>query len=144
VFERIVKFEPSYDRRHPDPARDYGIRDVLVRFVLKGPEGAVQLLFSTGWFLPHLRKELRRRGFFGEFSYPMAYDLGYHSPRPISGGEVRFDGCEILGGVCYYDGSGLRAVPLVEMLVAEGEEVVWRELEKFYRETFGGGDRPEG
>jgi len=136
-FERLVRFEPSYDLRSEDPERDCGAGDVKVRFILKGEEGAVQFLFSTGWFLPHLREELEARGHFSIMRYPWAMDLGYHSPKPIHGGETHFDDCDVLGGECYYDGSGLNAIPLMRKLVAEGHEAVWRELERYYRQIFG-------
>jgi len=136
-LDRIVWFEPSYDKRSKDPARDYGISDVKVMFILKGEEGAVHFLFSTGWFLPHLREELEEKGHFFRVKYPWAMDLGYHSPKPIHGDETHFDDCDVLGGECYYDGSGLNAIPLLEKLVAEGDEAVWKELEKYYEETFG-------
>jgi len=136
-FERLVMFEAAYDKRSKDPKRNYGIKDVHVRFVLKGKEGAVQFLFSTGWYLPHVRRELVEKGYFSRVAFPVAFGLGYHSPTPIHGGEICFEECRILGGKCYYDGSGLDAIPLLEKLVAEGDEAVWRELERYYRLTFG-------
>lgn len=52
-LERIVRFEPAYDKRD----KNYGIHGVQVRFVLKGAEGAVQFLLYTNWQLPHIVKE---------------------------------------------------------------------------------------
>jgi len=135
-FERIIKFEPAFDMRHPDPRRNYGIGDVLIRFVLKGKKGAVQFLFSTGWFLPHVRKELERKNFFTKMTYPRAWHLGYHSPKPISGYEERVEDCPIFEGECYHNGSFIKADPILEKLIAEGEEAVWKELEKYYEEIF--------
>jgi len=132
-FERIIMFEPAFDKRHPDPKRDCGIGDVHIRFVLKGEKGAVQFLFSTGWYLLHVRREMT----YPPGYYPRALDLGYHSPRRLSSYDAYFEDCPILGGKCYYNGSFLAADLLMEKLVAEGDEAVWKELEKYYKETFG-------
>lgn len=44
----------------------------------------------------------------------------------------------VKGGKCYYDGSGLNADRVFEILRREGSDGVWRELEEYYTETFGG------
>lgn len=48
-----------------------------------------------------------------------------------------FTPCEYVdGGPCYYDGSTLNAEPVFDVLLREGSAGVWRELRKFYMETF--------
>lgn len=48
-----------------------------------------------------------------------------------------FTPCQYLDGKpCYYDGSGLNAERIYEVLVAEGSAGVWRELRAYYDETF--------
>ncbi len=88
TLERIIEFEPAYDRRETDPKEDGGIHGVQLRFVLKGPLGAVQFLLMTQWQLPHVQQEFRQRCHSGEqmplvLFEPMPADLGYHSPRPM-------------------------------------------------------------
>jgi hypothetical protein len=58
VLERITEFAPAFDKRDPDPKKNYGIHGVDLRMVLKGEEGAVQFVLFTGWMLPHVAKEL--------------------------------------------------------------------------------------
>ncbi len=46
-FERIVQIVPAYDRRDPDPKKNYGIHNAELRMILKGPHGVVQFVCST-------------------------------------------------------------------------------------------------
>lgn len=109
-FERITEWEPAFDKRDPDPKKNYGIHGVAVRWVLKGEKGAVQFLVYTQWMLPHVIKEQMRRfrlraalshskeDFEGElhtFWQPMAVDLGYHSKFPM------YENQEPMGSVDY-------------------------------------------
>lgn len=107
-FERITEWEPAFDRRDPDPKKNYGIHGVTMRWVLKGSQGAVQFLVFTQWMLPHVAQERIRRTRLRaalspkdfemdiKTSYqPMAADLGYHSRVPL------YDGQEPMGSVNY-------------------------------------------
>jgi hypothetical protein len=60
-FERIVQFLPAFDKRHPDPSKNYGIHGVELRMVLKGPKGAVQFVLFTNWQLLHITRESENR-----------------------------------------------------------------------------------
>src|SRR5215467_3220628 len=87
-LERIVTFEPAYDKRHPDPKKNYGIHGVTLRMVLKGPEGAVQFVLYTNWQLPHVTKEWEDRPDSPQTLWkPLPADLGYHSPKPMYEGQ---------------------------------------------------------
>jgi hypothetical protein len=174
-LERIVQFEPAYDKRSPDPEKNYGIRGVMMRMVLKGPEGAVQFLVYTNWQLPHITKEAIKRAKKATdldlelkcFWQPMAADLGYHSKTPMYEGQEpmgsstmkieedvtkeglerfqfdkqptgTFTPCEFTDGPCYYDGSGLHAERVFDILVSKGGEAVWKYMEECYYSQFGG------
>ncbi len=144
-FERTITFDPAFDKRDPNPAKNYGIHGVTLRFVLKGTQGAVQFVLYTNWYLPHVQQELDLRldDKFPHLScHPMPADLGYHSPVPRSSYQADVDGqddCSILGGRCYYDGSALNAEPVYERLLREGDAGVWAALEKYYGRVFGSG-----
>ena len=45
-MERIIKFHQAYDKRHPNPSKNYGIHGVDLVFVLKGELGAVVSTFG--------------------------------------------------------------------------------------------------
>lgn len=146
-MERIITFEPAYDKRDPNPRKNYGIHGVNLRFVLKGDKGAVQFVIYTNWMLPHVTQELLHKASgkelisrYIEFTFlPMPADRGYHSPVPMYEGQsIVSDSCEYLDGKpCYYDGSGLTAEDIYKRLVAEGDSAVWEELESYYKQTFG-------
>lgn len=187
ALERIVRFYPAYDKRDPDPKKNYGIHGVELLMLVKGEKGAVQFKLSTNWQLPHVTKETVERtiakaavhgatampqvksitgGSFEDvermmesvsrlaglgprrtmldsidlkcFFLPTPVDLGYHSYTPhYEGQEPVSSECEWLGGKpCYYDGSTLNAERIFDVLVAEGDEGVWRELEVYYMDLF--------
>ena len=132
-MERIVELSPAYDKRDPDPTKNYGIHGVNLRMVLKGQRGAVQFLLYTGWQLPHVRDEFKERA-----ASVLPADVGYHSPVPMYEGQAEIaESCEYLDGrPCYYDGSSLAAERFFDVLTHEGDAGVWRELERYYVETF--------
>ena len=138
-FERTVIFSPAFDKRDPDPKKNYGIHGVELRMVLKGELGATQFLLFTNWQLPHVTAELdakaRPDNMF--LYHPSPADLGYHSLKPIYEDQKTMGPCQFLDGKdCYYDGSGLNAERIYDVLVREGSDGVWRELEDFYNEIF--------
>lgn len=142
--ERIVEFTPAWDWRSPEPEKNYGIHGVELRMVLKGPEGAVQFVVYTNWQLNHVKDEfvkkmLRTREDMTCLLLPMPADVGYHSPKPTYEGQQPMDGtpCPYLDGKpCYYDGSGLRAEGVFQIMLTEGSDGVWKFLEKYYDELF--------
>jgi hypothetical protein len=138
-FKREVVFTPAFDRRDPNPHKNYGIHGAEIRFYLIGAQGATQFVIYTNWQLPEVTKELDARPVSTPFPHllcrPMAADLGYHRLTPAyEGQDALTDDCELLGGrTCYYDGSGLQAQDVFETILREGDAVVWRELEACYR-----------
>ncbi len=119
--ERIIQWNPAFDKRASDPAKNYGIGSMSLRFILKGETAATQFMMLTGWYLPENRGK--------SHSGLMGTDVGYHSTLPLYDGQER-NSCDIFGE-CYYDGSGLRAIVLMEQFIAEGDGVVWTELESY-------------
>lgn len=136
VLRRDVQFLPAFDKRNPDPCKNYGIHGVELRMHLIGDAGAVQFVLYTNWQLPHVTKEFEGRGR-SSLDAPIPADLGYHSKTPMYEGHERQKGCHLLGCDCYYDGSGLNAERIYEVLLREGSDGVWRELESYYAEIFG-------
>jgi hypothetical protein len=149
-MERITKFIPAFDKRNPDPNKNYGIHGVELVMVLKGELGAVQFVLYTNWNLPHVTEELIEKRLqkalppstlsiydFTLFT-PQPADLGYHSLIPKYEEQVKRDNCPYLDGKpCYYNGSGLNAQRIYDILLYSGSDGVWKELEEFYEQTFG-------
>lgn len=85
--------------------------------------------------------ELGLMTFDGRPTFPMALDLGYHSPTPMWEGQEPMDEeCEILGGRCFYDGSGLAAEKLLGVLRTEGANAVWSTLAAYWSAEFDGAE----
>ncbi len=135
-MEQIVKTSPAFDKRHTDPNKNYGIRSMLIWFILKGDKGAVQFQIDTGLYLPHVAEELWNRSdreynpFRGD-----GWDIGYHSIVPQYEGQTQMD-CEMFGQ-CYYDGSSLQASEFFPKFLEGGSDVVWEMLEERYTDMFG-------
>ena len=144
-FEKIVEFEPAYDKRHPNPKKNYGIGSIRIRFVLKKGNKAVQFLFGTKWYLPETIEEYLRIGNKGK-TPPIdlikgvqvhGWDVGYHSPKPMFKGQKAITKkCAYTSGKCYCGGSGLYAEKNQEILIREGSNGVWKFLEKEWKERF--------
>lgn len=129
-LSREIEFTPAFDKRHPDPSKNYGIHGASMRWCLKGEHGAIQFVVFTDWHLPHVTEELKAKGSFQE---PMAADIGYHSHVPRYEGQTLLEqDCDVIGGPCYYDGSGLQAEEGLRLLITEGSEAVWRWMEEYY------------
>lgn len=140
-FTRWVEFEDAYDKRNIDSAKDCGIGAYMVRMVLARGPRAIQFYWSTGIHPQHIEDEWRATGKDKEIGFllkPMGYDVGYHSPVPMYEGQTMLSNdCPITGGVCYYDGSGLQAMKMVELLFREGVDAVWGSLEARWADQFG-------
>ena len=134
VLRREVSMTPAFDKRDPNPSKNYGIHGVDLRMYVIGARGAVQFVLYTDWHLPHVDEELRAKG---SLIGPTPADLGYHSPIPTYEGQENYahDDCHLLGCRCYYDGSGLNAERIFDVLRSEGSDGVWRELEAYYDEA---------
>lgn len=120
-FETAVVFEPGWN----DHMGETGVHGMDIRFVMRGPKGAVQFTMTTGW-VPG------ERGTDPMVSrlFPMGMDLGYYAYSPQrEGQEQDRRECPYLDGqACFYDGSALPAEPILEAFVTLGEPPVWKAL----------------
>lgn len=142
-MERIVEFSPAYDERN-NTKGNYGIHGVDLRMMLKGDKGVVQFVLYTNWHLSHVQDELieglvgKDETYIGTVTKPMPADLGYHSHKPMYEDQFKTENCEYLDGhECYYGGSSMGAYEIYNVLLKEGSEGVWRELEQYYNRVFG-------
>lgn len=134
-FTRTISFRPAFDKRNTNAGKNYGIGSVELKFILKDDKKqAMQFMMISGWNLQHIRRE--REGNVPTSVYPLAADIGYHSPVMVEH-VTPMDDCSITGGKCWYDGSTLGAEPIMERFLAEGEDAVWEELENHHASRFG-------
>lgn len=139
-LERRIEFTAAWDRRDPNSSKNYGVHGVEMRWYLVGEEGAVQFVVFTNWMLPHIREERKGRDLAPCLYEPMGADLGYHSRVPRYEGQEPMSKCHLLNCPCYYDGSGLNADRVLEILIREGSDAAWKEMETYYASVFHGGD----
>jgi hypothetical protein len=140
-FEHIIKFRPAYDKRNPEPSKNYGVHCVDMLMVLKGSKGAISFTIFTGWYLPHVAADWRNRGLASLAAFDASgADIGYHSRKPLrewQNDTNKNEHCEWCDNEpCWYDGSGLAASELFKRFVKEGEEIVWSTLEEWYHSEF--------
>jgi hypothetical protein len=143
---RKVIIIPAYDKRDPDPKKSYGIGSATLVFGLDGSDGCVRFQITTGWHLPHNQEEITHRfrkeqnnisNYFYNPFLPYPSDLSYHSRKQIYSGDFHDDHCEWLNGEpCWFMGSSTNAQRIFDIMVREGDEAMWKELEKFYDKTF--------
>lgn len=140
-LQKLTSFSPAFDKRDPNPHKNYGIHGVELRLLYGHADvGFVQFVLYTNWHLPHVQEE----GFVTIERYPFTYiqqpqpaDLGFPSPVPQYEGQTPSDKCDLLtAGTCYYDGSGLNAKRIYDVLVAEGSDGVWSELAEYHAKLF--------
>jgi hypothetical protein len=132
-FKRKTIFLPAFDKRHADPKKNYGIHGVTCKMYLIGERGVVQFVFYTDWQLPHVRDEFLHSPH--GIRYPMATDIGYHSPIPMYEDQVKRD-CSFIKDGCYYDGSSLYAEEFLTLLIEKGSKAVWKKMKEYYRGVF--------
>lgn len=139
-LKREFVITPGYDRRP-----EYGQHCAEMRFYVKGEKGVVQFILFTGWYPCIIPKpdapwqELCMPIKLDPLDHPMPADLGYHSLAPIHNWQTSptYTDCSLLDQrACYYDGSGLNCYRIFSVMVHEGGERMWEELEKFYAEVF--------
>jgi len=138
-MKREIIVKPAFDKRDPNPSKNYGIHGAEMIFILTGDKGAISFTLFTNWYLPHVDSELRnarRNKPECDFMFrPQGADISYHSIIQRYEGQTPVEKCQYLDGKpCYCDGSGLSAEPIGELLITEGSEAVWKELERWYND----------
>jgi len=132
-FERRTEIRPAFDKRDPDPKKNYGIHGCELCFFLIKDNRAIQFIIYTDFHLSHVREEMREKPHWGS----MGADVGYHSPEPMYDGQNAMGkDCHLIEGPCYYDGSSLQAEDMFNLLCEKGSDEVWKEMEKNWNDFF--------
>ena len=134
-FTRKIQWKPGFDKRNPDPHKNYGIAGVQIYWTLIGPLGAITWDTVTDWYPKNVWEEKRDSPTF--YSSP-SFGLGsvsYHSyVQHYEGQEHSEKDCEYIGVPCYSDCSFLLASDVFQILVEQGEEATWKKLEEIYND----------
>jgi len=154
-LKREIRITPAFDKRSDEPSKDYGIGSCRIWFIVSGKAGAVVVNFFTNWFLSKTVKEYKEEGIFrntldlnsrGRENFKTKINLenktplracswDYHSKKKRKY-AIKNKDCEFVGGVCYCDGSCLRADKYKDLLLSEGSEGVFKQLEEDYKIEF--------
>ena len=124
-FDKQVKFVAAFDRRHPDPAQDYGIHGVDALFTLAGEKGAIRFVLFTSWHFDVNRADA-----------PMPAQVEVHSKGDHWGTAQHADDCDILGGECWYKCYFNLAQEAYNALVNYGDDGLWSWMECRYNVEF--------
>lgn len=139
-LEESVQFQPGYNCPVMT-MQGHGVRGMEITWLLRGPAGAVQLVFSTDWipgelYAGHGLSPGGSRGWqmssSGLWSTdPNGRGIGVHSRVPQYEGHEAGE-CGLLHGPCFYDEHLSAADQFVPRFMADGEQVIWDELESRY------------
>lgn len=133
TLRREVRFGKGHAiRKTRGDGQDYGIAAMEIRFLLHGEHGSTQFLLYTGWY-PEMVPVPGYRHSEWRHAAPSAWDLGYHWDVPQYADQGSMPECDCRpSGICFYDGSSLRADGVLERFFLEGEGAVWEVLEAEY------------
>ena len=128
----------GFDKRNADDGKNYGIGGAHLGFYYGNKvDGIVQFTMLTDWYPKELREEMKDQRHHLCDMFPMAADLGYHSPVPQYEGQQSMECDRLEGEICFYDGSGLNAQKVMDKLLEEGSEEAWKLIEEYWDDTFG-------
>ena len=125
-----TKCEFGSDRCKPGAGGFHGITDANIRFSLTGEQGALSFVFFTGW---HKKETRKARDPFRHTDGLGGVDWHWRTPR-TDYEAFHHEDCDLLGGDCWTDGSGLMAMDAFEELVNGGTDSLWEWMERLYEE----------
>ena len=131
-FERIISFKPGYICSRPfGDGRSHGKHGTDLIFVLRGEAGAINFTIYTGWSEDSIEW---RNGDKRHILAVLPADIGGHGYKPRYSEQHRQEKCCWLDDKpCYYDGSSLQAEDVYKVLVTQGEEAMWEEMQRYYQ-----------
>lgn len=137
---RHIRVDAAFDRRDPDPSKNYGIHGAEMTFTVRRTVHAIAFVVFTNWQLPNVRAERDRdsidRGVddidLRCFYHPRGAYLEYHSPTPhYADQDMATDECALVtGGRCYMNTQYTAAEALLDILIAGGSEALFAEMER--------------
>ena len=137
-FQREVHFAAAYDKRAPEPSKNYGIHGVHITFTVKRGGEGLTFSLSTNWQLPHVQEETDARPYDPShpwlFHKPQPFGVDYHFREPEYDDQHRRDKCEVTGAHCYSDGSALLGDDFMRTLIEGGDAALFARMEQQFLE----------
>lgn len=141
--EESVRFTPGYNCPARGPL-SHGVHGMEIRWLLRGPKGAVWLAMFTHWIPGEVSPGhgLPPSGLVRDMPrHPGGAGLGYHARAPQYEGQAADrEDCKVIGGPCYGDMSFGGADEPVKRFITEGEQAIWDVLESAYADLKTGGE----
>jgi hypothetical protein len=136
ILEHKVFFSPAFDKRDPNPSKNYGIGSVRIHFFVKGEKGGIEWTVSTGMFLKKTHAEWLINFPKSEEGDGIGHEIAYHAKKKQHEGQEKHNGDCTLTDLpyCYNDAGFCAGGELYEKFVEQGEEIVWKTLEEWHRE----------
>lgn len=126
---REIWWTPAYDKRDPNPSKNYGVHGMEITFVLRTPDFKQGLTFTlmTNWHLPHVTQEMRQRGRLPEV---LPASVALHTLAPADE-PASISTCQVVGGPCRGDGgcSFTLGDEFFKILVTDGIEALWSKMQ---------------
>lgn len=135
-YMRYLTLKPPFDKRNPNPKKDYGIHGMDLIMVLSKNNKAVEFSAFLPVHLTHVVKELALKKDCHFFFEGMGANVGYHSPYPIYENQYLHKDCRYIGCDCYCNGSSLRADEWYQVFLKEGVDKIWEMLESYWLDMF--------
>lgn len=94
MYKKELVFTRAFDKRDPDPEKNYGIHGMEMIFLLSGKLATVQFVLYTNWQLPHIQQEYADRALNQGVQLsrlliePIPADIGYHCRVPMYEGQT--------------------------------------------------------
>lgn len=141
---REILCKPAFDKRAPEPSKNYGIGGVHFVWILKGPKGGITWGIFTNWLLPHVRAETDARTLSAPFDkmdlkiryHPSGDAVEYHSRYQKYAGQEKRADCALVpdNDGCYFDVGFTQGDDVMKILVERGSEGVWKWMQQKYDE----------
>lgn len=138
-MKHVVTFQPAYDKRHPDPRKNYGVHGVHIYFAVIDEERGEGLSFSvaTNWHVPAVQRETDALPFNHQFPYlfhkPLAFAVQIHQKVRQHEYQHENQDCSITGGACYITDSATLGKSFLQTLIEGGDEALFARMEQQYR-----------
>jgi hypothetical protein len=131
---RWLDMTPAFDKRDPDPKKNYGIHGAELHFGVSRGEVTVVLRWMTPFHLPEVRAYLNNHYLGRDRLFDGLGGIDYHASVPLYEGAYKQQNCMYTGGDCYGDRTATGAGELFDKAVADPEEI-WKTLDSWLVDT---------
>jgi hypothetical protein len=141
MFTHQIVFSPAWDKRDPNPSKNYGVHGVHITFTIRKDGEGLTFSIGTNWHLPHVQLETDNRPSDSRFPFlfhkPLAFGVDIHLKTKPNEYSPHREHCEVTGGECWSKGSALLGEEFLQTLIEKGDEALFRRMELQFEEWKG-------